>query len=189
MACYFGGPLLRACLLVLLHMVARSAWSLTAVQEAVLVDEVRRSDSFFGQSVDLQGDVAVLGTNDRTAGIDRSAAVLFKRTGTTWELQTKLVPADAPPAPFKTLAAPVALDGDLLVLGAFDEEEGAAFVYERTASGWVQRTKLRPEPHDFEFGFHVDIDGETVLVSSAQGSATSSSGGRQDGLVRLGCRT
>jgi len=67
----------------------------------------------------------------------------------------------------------VALDGDWAVVGApYDDQAavkaGAAYVLEKTASGWVQRTKLTADDAeaDDRFGYSVAIDGDTIVVGA-----------------------
>ncbi len=65
----------------------------------------------------------------------------------------------------------VAIDGDTAVVSAFvdDDRVGAAYVYERTGSGWLQVAKLTAsdgEAGDF-LGMSVAVSGDTVAVGSA----------------------
>ncbi len=65
----------------------------------------------------------------------------------------------------------LAVDGDWAVVGAFGDDSasndlaGAAYVFERTAQGWVERAKLvPPSAPDGGFGTSVALDGDRIIV-------------------------
>ena len=89
------------------------------------------------------------------------------------------------PGLFDMLGGAVAVSGDTLVVGARQEDSaatgvdgnatddslvnvGAAYVFRRTAGGWVQEAYLKPasgDGHD-NFGHAVAIDGDTIAVGA-----------------------
>ena len=67
-----------------------------------------------------------------------------------------------------TLGRSVAIDGDTMVVGALGHQDpvqsgGAAYVFTRTPTGWVEQAKLTVPDASF-FGNAVAIDGETIVV-------------------------
>ena len=65
-------------------------------------------------------------------------------------------------------------DGDTVVVGAHQHDvngnvnAGAAYVFTRGSSGWVQRARLSAEDgtNNDEFGISVAVDGDTVVVGA-----------------------
>ena len=82
---------------------AKAMWTLLllasfvdgAIAELKLTSDAASND-FFGRSVSVSGDYAVVGAygND-DAGIDSGSAYIFVRSGTTWTQQQKLTASDA----------------------------------------------------------------------------------------------
>ena len=70
------------------------------------------------------------------------AAIVFTRTAGTWTQQTKLLASDK--ASQDSCGESVAIDGDTVVIGARSEddsfifENGAAYVFTRSAGNWMQ---------------------------------------------------
>ncbi len=120
----------------------------------------------FGFSVALDGDRAVVGTpgppNDLTS--EHGAAYAFELTSGVWE-QTKLVASDGEGA--DRFGNCVAISGDLLVVtGDSHHDQGAAWVYERTLSGWTEKQKLMASDTQSvaTFGQALDITADRILV-------------------------
>ena len=72
----------------------------------------------------------------------------------------------------------VAVNGDTVVVGAYDDGPGSAHVYTRQSGAWNQVAKLTASDgaNGYYFGYSVAVDGDTVVVGayyddSAQGAA------------------
>ena len=75
-----------------LLLVAVSAWATTPVEVAKLIAEDGASNDFFGFSIALSDDTAVIGAlRDDDNGVDSGAVHVFTRFGTNWSQQTKLL--------------------------------------------------------------------------------------------------
>jgi hypothetical protein len=68
---------------------------------------------------------------------------------------------------------PMSMSGDTVVIGDSDDSHdgpssGAAYVFVKDSTGWVQQQKLLPTiPADNQsFGLSVGIDGDTIVVGS-----------------------
>jgi hypothetical protein len=91
---------------------------------------------YFGTSVEIQGDVAVVGARgDGYAG----SAYVFQRNGTAWTREDELTPVEDSGFALRT----VAVSGDYIVVGArLVQDRGAAHVYRRVDDGWAFGTRL-----------------------------------------------
>lgn len=134
------------------------------------------SEDGFGSAVALDGDTALIGAaNDEDPNGDQAgAAYVFTRTNDKWHQEAKLVPTDGDSGDRFGLS--VALDGDTALVGAPRDEHpngteaGAAYVFERTDSGWRQHATLAAADGDSEdrFGVSVALDTDTALVGAKQ---------------------
>jgi hypothetical protein len=133
---------------------------------------------YFGVSVDISGDYAVVGAvGENGTGTNQGAAYVFYRNqggADNWGQVMKLTAADR--ADSDSFGYAVAIDGDTIVVGANLEDgagtdRGAAYVFlkdEGGADNWGQVIKLvSGDPVDVgEFGTAVAIDGDLVLVGA-----------------------
>jgi len=69
-----------------------TSWS----QQAKLTALDAAAGDYFGESVSISGDYAIVGAlNNDDAGQASGSAYIFSRSGTTWNQQTKLTASDA----------------------------------------------------------------------------------------------
>jgi hypothetical protein len=142
-------------------------------QVAQLVSNDDADHDYFGQSVSLSGNVALVGAPWHAAvDYQSGAAYVFKEADGVWDQVAKLVPDDA--ISQAAFGDSVSLDGDLAVVGAPRDREpggpapGAAYVFEQSDAGWTQVAKLLPddlETGDY-FGSSVDISGSRIIVGA-----------------------
>lgn len=141
------------------------------------VDRLVASDAinsgFFGRSVAISGDTAIIGANG--VSFKRGAAYVFVRDGGVWTEQQKLV--DASPDALDNFGYSVAIDGDTAVIGAFqddhgmmDDNRGSAFVFTRSGTTWTFEQRLRADvPNDDDwFGYRVAVKGDTAVVGAIE---------------------
>ena len=146
-----------------------------------LTASVPAPDDYFGYSVAVDGNVAVVGayrhdiTDDQ--GIisgDAGAAYVFTEVDGVWSEPVKLTASV--PAPDDYFGYSVAVDGDTIVVGARGDEDktGAAYVFTKVAGVWSQAAKLTASgggAFDY-FGHSVAVDDETIVIG-AQGNSGS----------------
>jgi hypothetical protein len=125
---------------------------------------------YFGGSVSLKGDTALIGAqcDDGCKG----SAYVFTRTRTTWTQQAKLLASDG--ADNDDFGVSVSLDGDTGLIGASnDDQKGSAYVFTRIGTTWSQQAKLIASDgaHQEYFGNDVSLDGNTALIG-AEGSGS-----------------
>ncbi|MCH8305454.1 MAG: T9SS type A sorting domain-containing protein [Candidatus Marinimicrobia bacterium] len=142
---------------------AGSIWT----QEAKLLPSDGATDDWFGSSVSISGDYAVVGAwgNDDN-GSRSGSAYVFKRTDTSWAQEAKLLPSDGAIDYF--FGFPVSISGDYAVLGASGDGSGSAYVFKRSGTSWVEELKLLASDGaagDW-FGFSVSIFGDYVAVGA-----------------------
>jgi hypothetical protein len=115
--------------------------------QATLVPSDPAPAQLFGQSVALQGDVAVVGASGDAA--NAGAAYVFRRTLGVWAEELKLEPADLESTDL--FGASTGLDAGLAAIGAPDAlgvfgggspGPGAVYVFRDTGGTWPQQAKL-----------------------------------------------
>jgi len=91
------------------------------------------ANGFFGSSLSISGDYAVIGAyGNNDGGTDSGSAYVFHRSGTTWTQQAKLTASDA--VAFDNFGKSVSISGDYAVSGAYGNDDGgsnsgSAYVY------------------------------------------------------------
>lgn len=129
------------------------------------------NEDWFGSSVGLSGNRALVGAMLEDTLGDNAGAVYAFEHGDHWIPTQKLLPSDGIPGAGFGLA--LAVDGDVAVVGAsFDSEggvtAGAAYVFRHDGEGWVEQQKLvaSDATGGEEFGFAVAISGETIVIGA-----------------------
>ena len=132
------------------------------VQQGKLLATDTAGGDLFGGSVDLDGNVAVIGAsgNDDGGNGSGSAYVFERNSSNLWLQQAKLSASDA--APSALFGARVSFDGLQLAVGA--PGAGQAYVFE--SAGWVESAILPGGPL---FASSVAIDGENLAVGTELG--------------------
>jgi hypothetical protein len=130
-------------------------------------------DSWFGYSVGISGDVAVIGApGDKKRGLGTGAAYVFEHNGSSWNQTARLEDAEGAANDF--MGRDVATDGDVIVVGAEGGGDpttlntGIALVYERPEGTWVETAKLLPEgiAVGTQLGYNVELRNGTIVVSA-----------------------
>ncbi len=155
---------------------------ITWVQQAKLTASDGAPNDWFGFSVAVSGDTAIVGSyrdDIGTTSPDQGSAYIFTRTGTTWTQQAKLTASDG--AAGDAFGISVAVSGDTAIVGARDDDiganpdQGSAYVFTRSGTTWTQQAKLTASgvAPGYWFGCSVAISGETVIAGAygAVGSA------------------
>lgn len=151
------------------------------VVKAVATD--RSADDWFGYSVSISGDYAIVGANQEdynaTGGQFLSkagAAYILKNNSGTWTVVQKIVAFDR--AADDEFGYSVAISGDYAIVGApkkdvtvgFDlaSSGGAAYIFKNTTGTWsqVQRIVASDRESNDQFGRSVAISGDYVIVGA-----------------------
>jgi hypothetical protein len=175
---------------------SQSSFSLGLLsQQAYLKAQVRDGNDQFGMSVGISGDTVVVGAvgEDGSArsvngAVDNNApeagaAYVYLRGGGGWSQQAYLKASNADAG--DRFGRSVAISGDTIVVGAYSEasnsrsvngdstnngapDAGAAYVFVRQGSAWIQQAYLKAsnaDGGDF-FGWSVAIAGERIVVGA-----------------------
>jgi cysteine-rich repeat protein len=141
-------------------------------QQAKLLPADGGIGDYFGASVALDGDTAVVGAyGDAYNGTLSGSAYAFRRVGGIWMEESKLLPADG--EAFEYFGVGVALDGDTTIIRAPGDdgngpESGSAYVFVRAGGVWTQQAELLPADGAGEnlFGRSVALDDDTAIIGS-----------------------
>jgi alpha-tubulin suppressor-like RCC1 family protein len=103
-----------------------TSWS----EESILTASDAVNSDYFGQSVALDGDYAIVGAPYKNSYV--GAVYIFKRSGTNWAQQTKMLASDGASSDF--FGTFVAISGGYAFAGAFGDDDGgtnagAAYIY------------------------------------------------------------
>jgi hypothetical protein len=126
----------------------------------------------FGVSVDIDGNYAIVGA--RFAALNEKnnagAAYVFRRDGTTWSEEKRLVGLDT--AQNDQFGNSVALDGAIAVVGAWHDADagintGAAYAFHRFGTDWTEVASKLTTPTAAaadEFGFAVAVSANYAMA-------------------------
>ena len=135
------------------------------VQEAKIVASDRAADDNFGLSVSIHGDYVIVGAFNDDGG--RGSAYIFKRSGTTWIQEKKIVASDR--AADDRFGLSVSIHGDYVIAGAYNDDvfQGSAYVFKRTGTNWTQESKIvSPVRSGEAFGISAAISSEYAIVGA-----------------------
>jgi hypothetical protein len=172
---------------------ADGTWS----QKTKLVAEDGAAGDYFGISVAVNGDTAIIGASlDNDKGSFSGSAYVFGRAADgTWSQKAKLIAEDG--AAEDWFGGSVSVDGDTAVIGAAGDDDkgspleggssGAAYVFVRAADGtWSQKAKLIAEDGATgdHFGESVAVSGGTAVIGAAGDSDKGTASGSAYVFVR-----
>jgi len=130
------------------------------------------TQDYFGRAVAISGDTVVIGSYGSTVDFsDQGAAYVFQRTGTTWELQQKLIDASETQESDR-FGNSVAIDGDTILVGEFLDDvglnsgQGSVLVFTRTGETWSEQSRFTSNDGlaGDRFGQNVALSGDTALI-------------------------
>lgn len=145
-----------------------------------LVAGVPRTNDYFGTSVAVSGDTAIVGAPVAASGSpnNNGAAYIYVRNGSGWSLQQRLFASDSPADDRDGFGLSVAISGETAIVGSprrGDQNDeagyGAVYIFARNGATWTLQKKLSPidtplAECESEFGRSVAISGDTVLIST-----------------------
>ena len=152
-------------------------WNGTSwVEQQKLTASDGNTSDYFGWSVSISGDYAIVGAyGDDVNGTYSGSAYIFKRDGTSWVEQQKLTASDG--ADGDWFGSSVSISGDFALVGAFLDDgnvidSGSAYIFKRDGTSWVQQQKLTASDGaaDDYFGCSVSISGDYAIVGAYGGN-------------------
>lgn len=145
------------------YVYSGSAWS----HQDTVTGPTSGVDDYFGFSVGVQGDAAVVGAPVLGVG----SARVFQRDGTDWSLFQSVSACDG--ATGDSLGHSVAISGDLIVVGAvsntnFGFQSGSAYVFKEVDGDYVELAKIFPcdGASGDQFGRAVTVHGGLAAVGA-----------------------
>ncbi len=180
-------------------------------QQAYLKAANAGRNDYFGYSVGVAGDTTIVGAyleSSNATGVNGNqsdnsaagsgAAYMFVRIGTNWVQQAYLKASNTAGADW--FGASVAVSADTVVVGAYEEDSnatgvngnqtdnsasdsGAAYVFVRIGTNWVQQAYLKASNtgQGDRFGQSVGVSGDSVVVGAwAERSISTGLNGDQD---------
>ena len=141
-------------------------------EEQILVASDAAAADFFGAGVDLDGEVAVIGSFlDDDAGIDSGSAYVYRYDGSSWIEEAKLIAPDG--ADHDRFGWSVAADDGCVLIGApLDDEKGfdsgSGYTFASRGNAWAFDQKLAMGDGNVGDwgGLRVAIDGSRAIMAS-----------------------
>ncbi len=142
-------------------------------QQAKLAAPDPEDKDAFGFAVSIYRNTAIVGVPmDDDGGRDAGSAYIFVRDGVAWRQQAKLVPQDL--VGFDLFGGAVFVHGNTAVVGASGHSHnglrfpGAAYVFVREGTTWVEQAKLTADDaaSSDSFGKSVALFNDTIVVGA-----------------------
>jgi len=135
-------------------------------------------DTWFGRTVALAGDLAVIGADGFLAFPHYAgAAYVFRNNGSTWVEEAKLEPADGDGN--DRFGCALALNDEFIFVGAIQNggsvaSPGAAYVFRYDGLHWIQHQKLVPADaeHGDLFGWSVALHDDFAFIAAPKNDET-----------------
>lgn len=142
----------------------QSGWE----QEAKLTALDGAAADFFGRSVSIAGNTAVVGARfDDDNGSNSGSAYVYRYDGSSWQEEAKLTASDGQSNDL--FGTSVSVLGDTVIVGASgDNFSGAAYIFRLSESGWAEEAKLTASDAATgdSFGATVSMAVDTALVGA-----------------------
>ncbi len=142
------------------------------VQQQKLIASDGAAGDYFGCSVSISGDYAIVGAylDDEESNYNSGSAYIFKWNGASWVQQQKLIASDGATSDY--FGHSVSISGDYAIVGARydDNGKGSAYIFRRDGESWVQQQKLVASDGaaDDYFGTSVFISDDHAIVGASQ---------------------
>jgi|GEM_PF-2423013 len=141
-------------------------------EEAKLLASDGAMSDYFGCSVSIDGDYAIIGAyKDDDNGVNSGSAYIFKRSGTAWTQQAKLLASDG--EMYDNFGCSVSIDSNYAVVGAEEDDDngyasGSAYIFKRSGTAWTQQAKLlASDGAEYDlFGNFAAIDGDYAIIGA-----------------------
>ena len=141
------------------------------VEEQKLLASDGTDGDFFGTSVAIFGEVALVGANGHDdAAESTGAAYVFRYDAdkSRWVEEQKLLASDG--TELDRFGSSVSISGDVALIGARLDVSGSAYVfrYDADEGQWIEQQKLEPSdgPGTYQFGHATAIDGDRAVIGA-----------------------
>ncbi len=158
----------------------------TWVQQQKIVASDRTIDDYFGYSVSISGNYAVVGAygeDHDVAGANyipsTGSVYIFFNDGSSWAQKQKIVASDRAYQDY--FGYSVSISDNYIIVGAYSEDEnasgsdtksaaGSAYIFYNNGSNWTQQQKIVASDRaaDDYFGASVSISGNYAIIGAYQ---------------------
>ncbi|WP_430933059.1 T9SS type A sorting domain-containing protein [Saccharicrinis sp. 156] len=157
-------PFILVYFLLLSCTITAQDWN--EIQKTLPIPYQKNEGDHYGSSVDLDGDYAVIGAAEYSDKIGCAYVLHFNGTG--WDKIAQLTSSDGEYLDY--FGCSVSISEDIIVVGAENNEnDGAAYVYEKPETGWSSMTetaKLLPSGSSDKFGCAIDIYQDEIIIGA-----------------------
>ncbi len=141
-------------------------------EDAVLAHEDPQAFDDYGISVDVEGDVIVVGAFfDDGIELDDGSAFVYRYDGSTWQQEQKLTASD--PAFGDRFGRSVVIEGNWIAVSAYRSDDlgadsGSVYLFEFDGATWVEKQRVFASDGAAGdlFGVDVAMSADTLLVGS-----------------------
>ncbi len=145
-------------------------------QQTKLLPADGAQEDYFGYSVSLSGNIAMIGAyGDDDNGFDSGSVYVFTYNGSSWTQQAKLLAFNG--AVGDNFGNALSQDGSTAIIGAFAKDggemnSGSAYVFIRTGTIWNQQAELfasdgvKADYFGDYFGWSVSLSKDTALIAA-----------------------
>jgi len=154
------------------YVFVRSSSGVWSQQEKLTAGSDATEWEYFGYSVSVSGDTAVVSSANAMYSDQQQAYVYVRSSSGAWSQQAKLAGSDV--GADDSFGRTVSVSGETIVVGAYRHDadgqydSGSAYVFVRSSSGaWSQQAKLTAGSdvsREAYFGQSVSISGDIVVV-------------------------
>ena len=117
--------------------------NISAFAETTIMNEAQKflasdgtADDFFGKSVSISGDTAIVGAyGDDDNGFGSGSVYVYEKTNGIWKEEAKLIVSDG--APYDKFGCSVSISQNVAIIGAYFDDDngdssGSAYVFDLT---------------------------------------------------------
>jgi hypothetical protein len=160
------------------YVFTRTAGVWTEQQKILASDRAAGDNLGYSVALSSDGNIAFIGARAESTSpnTNQGAAYVFTRTAGIWTEQQKLTASDRASTDYFGASMAISSDGNTALIGAYLEDtspntdNGAAYVFTRSAGVWTQQQKLLASDlaTGDEFGASVALssDGNTAIVGA-----------------------
>jgi hypothetical protein len=155
------------------------------IQKSKLISPFGRNNDFFGISVAISANYAIIGSplDDSGGTINQGAAYIFKKINEKWLFESVLYANDASRKDYYgygfKFGCSVSLSDDFAVIGSYEDDidtnkhQGSAYIFKRVGTEWIERSKLiaNDGARGDYFGWRVSIFNDFVAIGSLRKSS------------------
>jgi hypothetical protein len=142
-------------------------------QQKLLPSQPGTVQQAFGFSVDIEGDVMVIGAPG--VSVENATQIgemyVFRRSAGVWNEEARILPSDSSEG--DRFGYAVALSGQRIAVSAgqdprYEEHTGWVYVFEWNGSSWVEQTRLvgLDSAAADRFGYALDLQGNTLFIGA-----------------------